>query len=118
MLDAHPEVDFVRCRSTTWTGSDIIQSRKCYEVCQERGLPVVIMEPVKGGTLVKLPDSVADILRAAEPGAPLASWALRFAGSLPNVIRRALGHEHAGNGGRGTPPSCAAACRSRRPSTR
>ena len=66
--------------------SDIIQSRKCYEVCQERGLPVVIMEPVKGGTLVKLPDSVADILRAAEPGAPLASWALRFAGSLPNVI--------------------------------
>ena len=44
------------------------------------------MEPVKGGTLVKLPDPVADILRAAEPGAPLASWALRFAGSLPNVI--------------------------------
>lgn len=87
ILTAHPEVDFVQLQINyvDWE-SDIIQSRKCYEVCQERGLPVVIMEPVKGGTLVKLPDSVADILRAAEPGAPLASWALRFAGSLPNVI--------------------------------
>lgn len=87
VLDAHPEVDFVQLQINyvDWE-SDIIQSRKCYEVCQERGLPVVIMEPVKGGTLVKLPDSVADILRAAEPGAPLVSWALRFAGSLPNVI--------------------------------
>ena len=87
VLDAHPEVDFVQLQINyvDWE-SDIIQSRSCYEVCQERGLPVVIMEPVKGGTLVKLPDSVADILRAAEPGAPLASWALRFAGSLPNVI--------------------------------
>lgn len=87
VLDAHPEVDFVQLQINyiDWE-SPIIQSRRCYEVCQERGLPVVIMEPVKGGTLVKLPDPVADILRAAEPGAPLASWALRFAGSLPNVI--------------------------------
>ncbi len=87
VLDAHPEVDFVQLQINyvDWE-SDIIQSRRCYEVCQERGLPVVIMEPVKGGTLVKLPDAVADVLREAEPGAPLASWALRFAGSLPNVI--------------------------------
>lgn len=87
VLDAHPEVDFVQLQVNyvDWE-SDIIQSRKCYEVCRERGLPVVVMEPVKGGTLVKLPDAVADILRAAEPGAPLASWALRFAGSLPGVI--------------------------------
>lgn len=87
VLDAHPEVDFVQLQINyvDWE-SDIIQSRRCYEVCQKRGLPVVIMEPVKGGTLVRLPDSVADVLREAEPGAPLASWALRFAGSLPNVI--------------------------------
>ena len=53
VLDAHPEVDFVQLQINyvDWE-SDIIQSRKCYEVCQERGLPVVIMEPVKGGTLV------------------------------------------------------------------
>ncbi len=87
VLDAHPEVDFVQIQVNyvDWE-SDVIQSRRCFEVCRERGLPVVIMEPVKGGTLVKLPDPVADILRAAEPGAPLASWALRFAGSLPGVI--------------------------------
>ena len=87
VLDAHPEVDFVQLQINyvDWE-SDIIQSRKCYEVCQERGLPVVIMEPVKGGTLVKLPEAVADVLRETEPGASIASWALRFAGSLPNVI--------------------------------
>ena len=87
VLDAHPEVDFVQLQVNyvDWE-SDIIQSRRCFELCQERGLPVVIMEPVKGGTLVKLPDPVADILRAADPDAPLVSWALRFAGSLPNVV--------------------------------
>lgn len=87
VLDAHPEVDFVQLQINyvDWE-SDIIQSRKCYEVCQERGLPVVIMEPVKGGTLVKLPEAVADVLRETEPGASIALWALRFAGSLPNVI--------------------------------
>ena len=52
VLDAHPEVDFVQLQINyiDWE-SPIIQSRRCYEVCQERGLPVVIMEPVKGGTL-------------------------------------------------------------------
>lgn len=87
VLDAHPEVDFVQLQINyvDWE-SDIIQSRKCYEVCRSRGLPVVIMEPVKGGSLVKLPDPVAAVLREADANAPLASWALRFAGSLPNVI--------------------------------
>ncbi len=87
VLDAHPEVDFVQLQINyvDWE-SDIIQSRKCYEVCRSRGLLVVIMEPVKGGSLVKLPDPVAAVLREADADAPLASWALRFAGSLPGVI--------------------------------
>ena len=59
---------------------------KCYEVAEKHGVPVFVMEPVKGGTLVKLPEAVADVLRETEPGASIASWALRFAGSLPNVI--------------------------------
>ncbi len=87
VLDAHPEVDFVQLQINyvDWE-SDIIQSRKCYEVCQERGLPVVIMEPVKGGTLVKLPDSWPISCVRPSPARHSPPGRLRFAGSLPNVI--------------------------------
>ena len=66
--------------------SDIIESRKCYEVARAHGLPVVAMELVKGGLLVQLPPQVEEILRAQDPEASMASWALRFCASLPGVI--------------------------------
>jgi predicted aldo/keto reductase-like oxidoreductase len=66
--------------------SGSVQSRKCYEVALKHGKPVVIMEPVKGGMLAKLPDGVARILAEADPSASQASWAIRFAASLDNVI--------------------------------
>ena len=87
ILTDHPEAEFVQLQINYADWEDpTVASRANYEVARKHNKPVVIMEPVKGGTLVKLPDPVADILRAAEPGAPLASWALRFAGSLPGVI--------------------------------
>lgn len=49
------------------------------------GIPVVVMEPVKGGSLAQLPDEVARPLRGADPGASAASWALRWAASQPGV---------------------------------
>lgn len=87
VLDAHPEVDFVQLQINyaDWE-SEAIESRKCYEVARERGLPVIVMEPIKGGSLVKLPDEAAAVLRGVDPDAPLASWALRFAASLPGVL--------------------------------
>ena len=63
--------------------SETVESRKCYEAARARNLPVVVMEPVKGGSLVKLPDDAAAVLRNAAPDEPLAAWALRFAASLP-----------------------------------
>ena len=63
-----------------------VQSRKCYEVCRKYNKPVIIMEPVKGGTLANLPKEAADLLRDFNPDASPASYALRFAASLDNVF--------------------------------
>ena len=53
---------------------------------RKHGKPVVIVEPVKGGYLSALPESVERVLKAAEPDASPASWAIRFAASLPGTI--------------------------------
>ena len=65
--------------------SEGIQSRKCYEVCVKHGKPVIVMEPVKGGTLAKVPAPVLSMMREMHPDWSPASWALRFAASLPSV---------------------------------
>jgi predicted aldo/keto reductase-like oxidoreductase len=87
LLTAHPEAEFVQLQINyaDWE-NPAVQSRACYETARRHGKPVIIMEPVKGGLLANPPQSVADILRAAEPQASPASWALRFAADLPGVI--------------------------------
>lgn len=65
--------------------SEGVQSRKCYEVCVKHGKPVIVMEPIKGGTLASIPRRAEDMLREAHPDWSPASWALRFAASLPGV---------------------------------
>ncbi|MBQ3892315.1 MAG: 4Fe-4S dicluster domain-containing protein, partial [Mailhella sp.] len=61
-----------------------VESRKVYEVCEKHGKPVIVMEPVKGGSLVKLPDEADRILRALDGGSN-ASYAIRFAAGFPNM---------------------------------
>jgi len=56
-----------------------------YRLTEELGVPLIIMEPVKGGTLASLPPDAAAPLRALRPQASMASWALRWVGSHPNV---------------------------------
>ena len=63
-----------------------IQSHKCYDVATKHGLPVIVMEPVKGGTLADPPQDVKDMLHAAHPDWSPAEWAIRFAASLENVM--------------------------------
>ena len=87
ILDAHPEAEFVQLQINyaDWE-SPSIESRKCYEVARSHNVPVIIMEPVKGGMLASPPDKVREIFERAEPGSSPASWALRFAADLEGVI--------------------------------
>lgn len=87
ILSAHPEMEFVQLQINyaDWD-NPAVQSRRCYEVARKHGKPVVIMEPVKGGMLATPPETVVNILKAAEPEKSVASWAVRFAADLEGVI--------------------------------
>lgn len=86
ILTLHPEMEFVQIQLNyiDWENEGI-QAKKCYEVCQKHGKPVIVMEPVKGGTLVNLPEAAEELLKNADPNASLASWAIRYAASLDGV---------------------------------
>ena len=87
ILTKHPEMEFVQLQINygDWE-NPAIQSRACYEVARKHGKPVIIMEPVKGGMLANPPESVKQILQAAEPESSCASWAIRFAADLEGLI--------------------------------
>ena len=87
LLTKHPEMEFVQLQINYGDWEDAnVQARACFEVAQKHKVPVIIMEPVKGGMLAEPPKAVAEILKAANPEASCSSWAMRFAGSLPGVI--------------------------------
>ncbi len=87
ILTKHPEMEFVQLQINylDWE-SEWIQSRAVYEVAVKHGKPVVVMEPVKGGTLARLPAEAEALLKAVNPEASMPSWAIRFAASLENVM--------------------------------
>ena len=87
ILTAHPEMEFVQIQLNyvDWE-NESIQSRKCYEVCRKHNKPVIIMEPVKGGSLVKIPKEAINVFKEAEPDMSIASWAIRFAASHEGVM--------------------------------
>ena len=86
LLTEHPEVDFVQLQINyiDWL-SEKVQSKACYEVAVKHGKPVVVMEPIKGGSLAQMPDSVRDVFNRVNPDMQPPEWALRFVTSLDNV---------------------------------
>ena len=87
ILTEHPEVEFVQIQLNYLDWEDErVQSRKCYETIVRHGKKAVIMEPVKGGKLANVPQDVAAEMKAMHPDWTPASWAIRFAASLPEVM--------------------------------
>ena len=86
MLTELPEAEFVQLQINyaDWEDEDV-QSRRCYEVAQKHGKPVIVMEPIRGGSLASEKSACASLLQEADPKASLASWALRFTAGLPGV---------------------------------
>ncbi len=65
-----------------WT---LQQAKEKYELLTERGIPVWVMEPVRGGKLASLPEEDALVLKEKRPQESIAAWSFRFLQNLPNV---------------------------------
>ncbi len=86
VLDKHPEIEFVQIQLNyaDWDNA-IVHSGKLYEILRERRIPIIVMEPVKGGTLAQVDDDVLELFKNARPDRSAASWAMRFVGSLEGI---------------------------------
>lgn len=84
MLGKH-EWDFVQIQLNymDWKLQD---AKKQYELLHERDIPIIIMEPVRGGMLANLCAQSQEIFKKANPAVSTASWALRYAASLPGIM--------------------------------
>lgn len=87
VLDKYSFFDIVQIQLNYADMENInVKARECYDIVMEHGLEAVVMEPVKGGALAEIPEKAKDILKSYAPDASCASWAVRFAASLPNVV--------------------------------
>ena len=66
-----------------WTNQ---QAKEQYDILTDAGIPVFIMEPVRGGKLADVSDDIEAMFKAAKPDHSIASWAIGFCASLPNVV--------------------------------
>ncbi len=87
LLKAHPEIDFVQLQINyaDWENPGVA-SRRNWELCKAYGKPVTVMEPVKGGVLANPVATARAVFDRANPGVSYASWAVRYAASLDNII--------------------------------
>lgn len=87
ILKEHPEVEFVQIQLNylDWENENV-QSGRCYEICEKYDKPVIVMEPVKGGTLAKVPERAKQLMQEYNKDATPASWAVRYAASQKNVF--------------------------------
>ncbi len=86
ILTEYPEIEVVQIQFNYLDyDAESVEGRKCYEVCRKYNKPVIVMEPVKGGSLVNLPDEAKKVFEDLGGGSP-ASYAIRFAASFEGIF--------------------------------
>lgn len=86
ILTEYPQIEVVQIQFNYVDYEDAsVESRKVYEVCEKYGKPVIVMEPVKGGSLANLPEQAQKVLDELGAGMSNASYAIRFAAGFPNM---------------------------------
>lgn len=86
ILTEYPQIEVVQLQFNYVDYDDpTVESRKCYEVCQKHGKPVIVMEPVQGGLLAKLPPEAQEVFDRLNGGSA-ASYAIRFAAGFEDVM--------------------------------
>ena len=87
ILTKYPQMEFVQLQINylDWE-SEWVHSREVYEVARKHNKPIIVMEPVKGGTLARVPEEAEALLKSREPNLSVSSWAIRFAASLEGVM--------------------------------
>ena len=86
ILTTYPEIEFVQIQFNYLDYDDEnVEARKCLEVCLKHNKKVMVMEPVRGGALARLPLKANELLKTLSNDSP-ASYAIRFAASFPNVV--------------------------------
>ena len=87
ILYEHPEVEFVQIVINYYDWDELfIQSKKCYEVIRKHNCKVVVMEPVKGGTLARVPETALEKMHVLNALATPSSYAIRYAASFDGVL--------------------------------
>ena len=87
IIAAHPQIEFVQLQVNylDWE-NPVNQSRACMEVAAKHSVPVVVMEPLRGGLLADPPANVARVFEQAEPTQSPAAWGLQFVADKPGII--------------------------------
>ncbi len=87
ILTDHPETEYVQLQINylDWD-DDSVFAEKCYDIATKHGKPIIVMEPIKGGALVDIPEKAVELLKGMEPDLSIASWAVRFAATHENVM--------------------------------
>ena len=87
ILTQHPEMEYVQLQINyiDWE-DDVVQSKRCYEVAKKHNKPVIVMEPVKGGSLANISKDAEMLFKKENEQYSIASWAIKYAASLDNVM--------------------------------
>ena len=87
VLDAHPETEFVQIQLNYLDRTNpVVRSQRLYEILYKRNIPIIVMEPIRGGMLADMDPEIEKLFKARQPEKSVASWALRYVANLPGVM--------------------------------